>query len=257
MNGNNLISDLAKQKVRLDERKNFDGYREIKIEYGLSENAAGSAKVTLGDTVVMCGIKFDVDKPFPDSEDEGVLITNAEFCPIASPEFEPGPPKEDAIELARVVDRGIRESHAIDFTKLCIKKGEKIWVVYVDLYILNHDGNLIDAAALAAIAALNKAVLPVYDEEKEMIDKEKQGKEKLKLTCLPMACTFAKFDDIILPDPCKMEEEQMKARLTIATAEKNIHSMQLGGNDGMTVAEIHSCVDRAFELAKDLRKLIK
>jgi len=257
MNGNSLVSNLAKQKVRLDERKNFDGYREVKIEYGLSENASASAKVTLGDTQVVCGVKFDVDKPFPDSEDQGVLITNAEFCPMASPDFEPGPPREDAIELARVVDRGIRESKAIDFNSLCIKKGEKVWVVFVDIYVLNHDGNLIDAAALAAIAALNKAVLPAYDSEKEMVDKEKQGKEKLKLTCLPIACTFGKFDDIILPDPCLLEEEQMKARITVTTTEKDIHSIQLGGSEGMTVNEINSCVEKAFELSKDLRKSLK
>ncbi|MEK7831904.1 MAG: hypothetical protein AAB401_12500, partial [Acidobacteriota bacterium] len=47
------------------------------------------------------------------------------------------------IELARVVDRGLRESHCIDLDKLVIKPGEKVFTVFVDIHILDHQGNLI------------------------------------------------------------------------------------------------------------------
>ena len=102
----------------------------------------------------MAGVKMSVGEPFRDVPDEGVLVVNTEFNPVASPEFDPGPPRAESIEVSRVTDRGIRESKCIELEKLCITAGEEVWVVNVDINVLDHDGNLIDAAALGAIAAL-------------------------------------------------------------------------------------------------------
>ena len=132
------INSLLNQDHRIDMRK-LDEYRKVKVELGISKNAEGSAKVTLGETVVLAGVKLDVGEPFPDNPDEGSIIVNTELSPIASPDFELGPPDAQSIELARVVDRGIRESNAIDFKKLCIKEGEKAWTVFIDLYSFNDD----------------------------------------------------------------------------------------------------------------------
>src|SRR5207244_11869867 len=101
----------------------------------------------------MAVIKIEPAEPFQDTPEEGVLTVNAELVPLASPSFEMGPPSEAAIELSRVVDRGIRESKAVDLKSLVIQKGKKVQVVYVDVYVLDHDGNLIDAASMAALAA--------------------------------------------------------------------------------------------------------
>ncbi len=62
-----------------------------------------------------------IGTPFADTPDKGVLSTNAELIPMGSPNFEAGPPDEHSIELARVVDRGIRESEMIDLEKMCIE----------------------------------------------------------------------------------------------------------------------------------------
>src|SRR4030066_1930553 len=143
----------------MDTGKRLDGrgltdYREFTIEEGLIERAEGSARIRLGKTEVLVGVKIETGEPFPDTPNDGVLTVNAELVPFASPNFEPGPPDENSIELARIVDRGIRESHMIDTSKLCIEPGKNVFVVFVDVYVLNHDGNLIDASALAAVAAL-------------------------------------------------------------------------------------------------------
>ena len=153
------LHKLAQANKRIDGRA-FDEYRPIKIETNFVKKAEGSAKVELGNTKVLVGVKLEVGEPYPDSPDCGVLTTNAELIPMASPEFEAGPPDEKSIELARVVDRGIRESEMIDLEKLCIEPGEKVWVVFVDIHILDFDGNLFDASSLAALAALLTAKVP-------------------------------------------------------------------------------------------------
>src|SRR5512147_184268 len=156
------IEALLEKGKRLDGRTLTD-YREIKIEQGLIEKAEGSAQVFLGKTQVLVGIKVETGEPFPDTPNEGVMTVNAEFVPLASPNYEPGPPDENSIELARIVDRGIRESKAIDNEKLCIEPGKKVFVVFVDVYVLNHDGNLIDASAMAAMSALMNTKIPNYE----------------------------------------------------------------------------------------------
>jgi exosome complex component RRP42 len=147
------IEQLIEKGKRLDDRGLLDT-REIKIEQGIIEKAEGSARVFMGKTQILVGVKVGLGEPFPDTPNEGVLTVNAELVPVASPSFEPGPPDENSIELARVVDRGIRESKCIDNEKLCIEPGKKVFVVFVDIYVLDHGGNLIDASAIAAMAAL-------------------------------------------------------------------------------------------------------
>jgi exosome complex component RRP42 len=251
-----FIMGLAGKKLRIDNRKEFDGFREIEIEYNISKNAEGSARVRLGKTEVAAGIKMGVGEPFSDRPDEGVMMVNAELPPIASPDFESGPPREPTVELARVVDRGIRESKSIDLKKLCIKKGEKVWIVYIDLYVLNHTGNLFDAAALAAVAALNKTVFPKLDKDYNIQHGEFTDK-KLKMEKLPISCTFAKIGGKMFIDPSLKEEEVMSARLTIGCSKDAVHSMQKGLQDGLTAAEVDKCVADAMKQSAKIRKLLK
>src|SRR5437867_10748580 len=119
------VVDLVSKGKRIDER-GAENYRPIQIQVGLIEKANGSAQVHLGKSKVLAGIKVQTGTPFPDTPDEGVLTVNAELVPLASPSFEAGPPSEAAIEISRVVDRGIRESKAIDMKSLVLQKGKTV-----------------------------------------------------------------------------------------------------------------------------------
>ena len=239
------IADLVRQGKRMDARA-LDQYREISVEVGPIKSAQGSALVKLGGTQVMAGIKLEHAEPFPDTPNSGVLIVNAELLPLASPTFEPGPPNEDAIELARVVDRGIRESDAIDLERLAIKPGEDVWAVFIDIHVLDHDGNLIDASALAAMAALLN-VRPPEDEAWSL--PEFPVREK------PVAVTLAKINGKLMVDPCLDEESVMDARITITTDEEdNIRAMQKGGVGCFSREELEQAFELARAKAAELRK---
>jgi exosome complex component RRP42 len=250
------IKKLSEQGIRVDGRKSNELRKPIKIELGVSKKAEGSAKVTWGDTVVIAGVKMDVGEPYPDSPDEGVLITGAELSPISDSKFLPGPPGSEAVELARIVDRGIRESKMIDMKKLCVNKGELVWTVFLDIYTINNAGNLIDASALAAVAALTNAVFPKLDK-----DKVKFGeftKTKLPINTIPITCTVAKVCDMIVVDPNKEEEENFDARLSVAVSEKgNVHAMQKGGEAGLDIEEIDEMIGLAIKKSAEIRKVLK
>jgi len=249
------IAELISSGKRLDGRGLTD-YREVKLEVGVIERAEGSARVRLGKTEVMVGTKIEVGQPFPDVPNEGVLTVNAELVPLASPSFEPGPPNENAIELARVVDRGIRESKAIELEKLCIEPGKKVFIVFVDVYVLNHDGNLIDASAMAALAALLNTKMFKYEVEGGEI-KVKPGYTPLAIRNYPIAVTFAKINDKLVVDPWLEEEQVMETRLTI-TMDKDgkICAMQKGGYGYFTLQQILEAVKIAQEKTEELRKLV-
>jgi exosome complex component RRP42 len=249
-----LIESVEKGR-RIDGRSP-DEYRPVEIEAGVIPKAEGSAQVKLGKTKVLVGVKIDVGEPFPDTPDQGVLTVNAELVPLASPTFEPGPPDENAIELARVVDRGIRESGALDLQKLCIIPGSKVIVVFVDIYVLDHDGNLIDASALAALAALLNARMKKYELKKdEVVFKDKY--EPLPVLNRPIAITTAKIGNALIVDPCLDEEYVMDARLTVTVDDGGrIRAMQKGGLGTITLKEIEAIIDMALKKSQELRKKV-
>jgi len=223
---------------------------------GIIERAEGSARVRLGKTEVMAGIKIEIGQPFPDVPNEGVLTVNVELVPLASPTFEPGPPDENAVELARIVDRGIRESKAIELEKLCVEPGKKVFIVFVDVYVLNHDGNLIDASAMAALAALLNTKMFNYEREGGEI-KIKPGYTPLPIRNHPIAVTFAKINDKLILDPWLEEEQVMDARLTM-TLDKDgkICAIQKGGHGYFTTQQILEAAKIAREKTEELRKIV-
>ena len=247
------MEQLIEKAKRLDGRGLVD-FRDVNIEQGVIEKAEGSARVLLGKTEVLVGVKIETGTPFPDTPNEGVLTVNAELVPLASPNFEPGPPDENSIELARVVDRGIRESKAIDNEKLCIEPGKKVFVVFVDIYVLNHDGNLIDASALAAVAALMNTKMPNYEvKDGEVIIK--QGYTPLSIRSRPITVTIGKIKDKLIVDPWLEEEQVMDSRLSMAfNDEGKICAIQKGGSGCFTPQQILEGMKLIKEKTAELRK---
>jgi len=258
-------SDITGERIKkyLEEGKRFDGrgleeFRDITIETGVSKNAEGSARVKIGKTEVIVGVKMDVGEPYADSPDRGNLMVTAELLPLSSPRFENGPPKFPAIELGRVLDRGIRESKFIELEKLCIKEGEKVWTVFIDIYSINDEGNLLDAAGIGAIAALKNAKIPKYDEEKGLVLYGELSKESLPLTKdVPISITVHKIKNSLIVDPTREEEDISETRVTVGSSNGVISSMQKGGSKSLRVEEISEILDLIEKTERDIFKKIE
>jgi exosome complex component RRP42 len=240
------ISKLLAKGVRMDGRK-FDEMRHLKVETNYIGSAEGSARVTLGATQVVVGVKLILGEPFADTPNTGVLTTNAELIPMASETFEGGPPDEESIEVARVIDRGIREGHAVDLAKLCIEPGKQVWIMFVDVHVIDYDGNLFDAANIGANAAFKSAIVPA----------SKTGKGEdfpLPVMHQPISVTAVKIDGKLLVDPTHDEERVADARLTVATNETgNLCAMQKGLNGSFTQDEVFKIVDLSRSIGAEVR----
>ncbi len=248
------IAQLAAEGKRLDRRSLTEYRKPIHVELNISWTAEGSAKVQIGDTIVMAGVKLAMEKTYNDTPDEGGIMVNTELLPLSNPEYESGPPSIKSIELARVIDRGIREAKAIDLKKLCIKAGEKAWFVTIDIITINDNGNLFDACGMAALAALKSAYFPTVDPVTGAIDYKHKTKEKLPLIKEPLPVTVYKIGNALLVDPTFEEEGAYDARLTVATDDKGVISaMQKGGSAPLTIEETSRIIDLATEKSRFLR----
>lgn len=255
------ILEYMKEGKRFDSRGLLD-FRDLSIETNISVKAEGSARVKLGKTEVVAGVKLGLGVPYTDSPDSGVLTVSAEMLPMSSSKYEPGPPGDDSIEVARIVDRGIRESEFIDLKKMCIEAGKEVWTIYLDIYPINDAGNLIDAAALASVAALMSAVLPKTEKaNKDSPTKILYGEfttKKLPLKeAMPLTMTFHKVGNSIYVDPVTEEEEASEARLSIAVSqlkkENYINALQKGGNIPFSIDEMTFILDNVGKVHKKLQ----
>lgn len=245
------LVQLARDGKRHDGRR-FDEFRPLSIRTRYIQQAEGSARVRLGDTDVIVGIKMGTGTPYPDSPNDGTMTTSAELVPLASADFETGPPSQASIEVARVVDRGIREAKSVDFEKLCIKPGEKIWMVWVDMHAVDYDGNLFDACSLGAIAALMTSTVPASKIKLEGVEPMQDFRMPIKE--VPIMTTALKLGGQLLFDPTSLEEKVGGPRLSVSfDREGNVRAMQKGLTGAFTRDEVRQIVRTGAERAAELR----
>ena len=251
------ILELLEQGKRIDGRA-LDEPREITIEINAIPKANGSARVRLGDSEVLCGVKIQPDKPFPDMGDKGIFMCTAELLPLSHSTVETGPPQAPVIELARVVDRGIRESHMVDVSGLVIEKDKSVVGVFADIVVIDYDGNLFDACSYSATAALLTSKTPKWtmvDDQATLVEGEESP---LPITTIPVSVTMGKIGNHIIVDPNGDEWDSMDARVTITTdSDGNICALQKGGSDGFTLEEMHQCGDISVRVGAKIREIIK
>jgi len=262
VNEREFIETALQSDLRVDGRHSFD-FRKLRISFGRED---GSSEVQLGETHVLGYVTAQLVQPYRDRPNEGTLAIFTEFSPMADPAFEPGRPGESAIELGRVIDRGLRESRAVDMESLCVVAGKHVWSVRVDLHILDNGGNLIDAANIAALAALSTFRRPECtvggDDGQQVIVHDPEVRDPLPLTIhhMPIAVTFAYFGEgnIVVVDPTYKEEAVMGGRMT-ATINSNgdICAIQKAGGEGVMSSVVMQCLRIASVKAADITSKIK
>lgn len=262
MNEKNFIETALLSDLRVDGRRPFD-YRRLTIKFGRED---GSSEVQLGQTHVMGFVTSQLVQPYRDRSNEGTLSIFTEFSPMADPSFEAGRPGESAVELGRIIDRGLRESRAVDTESLCVVAGKFVWAVRIDLHILDNGGNLVDAANIAALCALSTFRRPECtlggDDGQEVTIHPPEVREPLPLIIphLPIAITFAFFvkENVVVVDPTHYEEAIVGGRMTVTVnANGDVCAIQKAGGEGILQSVIMQCLRIASVKAADITTKIK
>lgn len=201
--------------------------------------------------------------PYPDRPFDGVFTIVTELSPMASPAFEVNRPTETEVLLSRVLEKTVRRSGALDVESLCLVAGSKCWSVRVDLHVLSHDGNLVDASCLAVVAALRHFRKPDTSMEGEVLTVYTPAeREPVPLSWLhsPFCVTFSFYGPeagTVLVDAGWAEEQ---VRVGSCTISLNRHGeicqiSKLGGAPAEAVALLQ-CTHVALTKAKDFSTLV-
>ncbi|CAK8530896.1 unnamed protein product [Lathyrus sativus] len=262
VNEKKFIESALLSELRVDGRGPLD-YRKLNIKFGRGD---GSAEVQLGETRVMGFVSGQLVQPYRDRPNEGTLSVFTEFSPMADPSFEPGRPGESAVELGRIIDRGLRESRAIDTESLCILSAKLVWAIRIDIHILDNAGNLVDAANIAALASLMTFRRPECslggEDGQQVVVHPPEVREPLPLIIhhLPIAVTFGFFsnENLVVLDPTYREEAVMTGRMTTTlNANGDVCAIQKPGGQGVSQRVIMHCLKLAHVKAGDITAKIK
>ena len=137
--------------------------------------------------------------------------------------------------------------------KLCVEEGKHVWMLFIDLHIIDNCGNLFDACELAVMAALKSTKLPSASIADDEVVLDHENTIDLPINNEVAMCTFVKIGDKLILDPTLNEEKVASARLNVGvTKDGNICAMQKGGISPLTKEDIFYCVDKAVSKTKEL-----
>ncbi|KAK2545991.1 Exosc9 [Columba livia] len=265
-----FILRAIEERKRLDGRQCYD-YRNVRISFGAEY---GCCVVELGKTRVLAQVSCELVPPKPNRPAEGILFFNFELSPMAAPGFEPGRQPELLVKVNRLIERCLRNSKCVDTESLCVVAGEKVWQIRLDLHLLNHDGNIIDAASIAGIVALchfRRPDVSVQGEEVTVYTPEERDPVPLSIHHMPICVSFAFYHQgtYLLVDPSEREERVMDGLLVIAMNKHGeICTIQSSGGimlvtdqvlrcsniTAVKVAEITELIQKALENDQKVRK---
>ncbi|GBG86411.1 hypothetical protein CBR_g41407 [Chara braunii] len=173
--------------------------RRTSIGLGSIATAEGSSLVKIGNTTMLAGVKLEVAEPSPSQPDEGFLgspsvsenaLRAVQYDSMGKGEEGGGGPgggrgrgggwveeeEEDGWGGGRREEEGEGEGRrrgrgmgggegcredagGVNKKELCIIPRKAVWKAFLDVYCLDADGSLFDAALLAAVSALSDGIV--------------------------------------------------------------------------------------------------
>lgn len=216
-------------------------------------------------------------------KDDGVVQLNPE-TPSSSPQ------PTDTKDIESWIRRTLRSSRFIDPTELGIEPGKLAWRIRISIQIINHDGNVADAALLCACAALGDLKLPmvevdrreggvvriVKEDEAQVMnggrnkDVEMRKGRSLALGPLPVPLTIAILPNIksktsasessiLLVDPTRLEEDVSSGNTITMVCNANEEIVEFhkrGSESRLSMDQIAAVACMGFGRAKELEALV-
>ncbi|XP_055389086.1 uncharacterized protein LOC129618344 [Condylostylus longicornis] len=245
-----------------------------------SPSVIGSSIVSAGHSRFLAAVTAEIAPPVLSAPKAGKIVVNLEFpktCGALDVNRDAG---EDIASLAAQTSVSLchifSSQEVIDLKQFCVKEGNAVWVLYVNIICLEYDGNATDWSICSAAAALEDSVLPaivwdpkhqwwrISDDNDESDNKDELETQKTEntfwesrrvvLTARPLSVTLAKLlETYWIVDP-SMDETQLGELITIWRATKadptdatsnQLHFLRPGGS----ALEVQRLLHSLFEVS--------
>lgn len=248
-------------------------YRHIEMELGTAPNCSGSSHVRIANTDVLVGVKAEIAPPDPSSLDSGRIEFFVDLTANADPEFEGSGGDDLGQHIAGALTEAYFSRRFLDLTPLCIVKGQQVWVLYVDILILELGGSLYDAVSIAVKAALCDLRIPKLavtigeDGRPEItVSDDPFAVEPLLIGNIPCFVTLSKIGSQFVVDVSQEEAECSTVNICCAVApngkmattlktgvgsihpENLIEALQLSQEIGVS---LHKALDKKLRRAQE------
>ncbi|KAJ6921861.1 exosome complex component RRP43-like [Populus alba x Populus x berolinensis] len=247
--------------------------RDTTLALGAVASAHGSALAKIGSTTMLAAIKMEVMTPSTESPEEGFIAIDFHMPPICSPIVRPGRPAEAAPVISKQLSDTISSSGMINLKELSLVSGKAAWMAYLDIYCLDADGALFDAALLSAVGAFSHLQIPIVslnddgkivlvseEDDGTKLEDEPVNKEKRKLTLssIPFSLTCILHKNYILADPTAEEESIMETLVTVVldSSSRLVSFYKPGGPVLAQTSAVQDCVALTRQRVKDLQDIL-
>ena len=254
--------ELIKAAVRTDGRDETQ-HRPLSISFGPDY---GCCLTTIGNSKVMTQISANIAEPRLTRPSEGVINIRVDLSMLGFTNYDTSRSSDECVQLTRLLHKGIKDARCLDLDSLCIVSGEKVWHIQADVTILNHEGNLIEAASISTLAALAHFRRPeVSIEDGKVVLHPFETSEPIGFTMLhfPFLMKFAFFKEATISyvDPSEDEERFCDGYLIVgANIFKDITLLHIAGKSLISKDQIlkqcHYATKRTRVLNEEIKKAL-
>ncbi|KDQ17394.1 hypothetical protein BOTBODRAFT_30200 [Botryobasidium botryosum FD-172 SS1] len=251
-----VLSALKDHRLRVDGR----GMQEARTPELIFGDEMGWVECRFGKTRVIAQVSGTIVRPRADRPYEGLLNIHSEISPMASSVYDSGRPSEEEVVITRMLEKVLKKSDALDRESLCIVAGQQVWSIRLTLHFLSDEGNMLDCACLAGVAALKHFRRPeveVIGEEVIIHDPSERAPMPLSMHHTPICVSLAFFEESAHPilDPTRLETQLASSILAIsvtntASPSPTLCVLQLAGGMPLSTEELTSCIGMAVARAR-------
>ncbi|XP_065076962.1 uncharacterized protein Rrp45 [Ochlerotatus camptorhynchus] len=255
-NEKGFVQKALLESTRVDGRS-LDEFRKLRINFGAEW---GSVHVSLGETRVLAQVSCEVVAPRATRPNEGTLFINVELGSMAAPHFESGRQSDAGVQLNRILERAIKDSGCVDLESLCLVADEKVWNLRVDINVLNHEGNVIDCASMAALTALAHFKRPdvsLNGEEVIIHTMYERDPIPIGINHFPICVSYGIFNKgkLAVADPTYLEERVAEAKIVFGmNSYGELCGIHLGG---ITLTSSDLLLRTATKAAKRAKTIVQ
>ncbi|CAG9532923.1 unnamed protein product [Cercopithifilaria johnstoni] len=215
----------AQEGLRADGRSPFD-YRPVIVQTGVLATTNGSSRVRIGSTDLLIGVKAELINVENLALYRNRLNFFVDCSANATPLFAGRGGEEFADELSAALDAAYNNNYVLPDLKKLILSPMHAWKLFVDIVLLQCDGNVIDAAGLGVKAALKdteicQVIVRPADEGKYTIDLPDDNTIwKLDISRVPLFVSVNRLGSAKIVDNSLAEEACTRTSVWIAVAPK-------------------------------------
>ena len=158
-----LFSGDNKNIIRSDNRA-INEYRQLSIKH-LTSSYNSPIEVRLGNTQIFSQINAKLVQPRTERPSEGIIsfqVDTHHLKPNADFTSTNEALNEFRISISNILEKCLKESHALDTNILCVIPGKLVWKVILDISVIKHDGNIFDSAIIAALSSWLTYKIPFF-----------------------------------------------------------------------------------------------